>query len=67
MEVRKLCACGCGRLTPRAAKTDGRRGNVKGRPTRFIQGHQHRIHTPGQWNAHEPSWYLQREQERRQA
>ncbi len=33
------CPCGCGQVTPIAAKTDRRLGHVKGQPIRFISGH----------------------------
>lgn len=35
----KLCECNCGEATPIAAKTDRRKGHVKGEPMRFIPGH----------------------------
>src|SRR4051812_44360766 len=35
----RLCECGCGRAAPVAARTDVRKGHVKGQPVRFIQGH----------------------------
>ena len=34
-----LCVCGCGELTPIATQTSVRDGHVKGKPTRFISGH----------------------------
>ena len=34
-----LCGCGCGKPAPIATRTDTRRGAVKGKPRRFIQGH----------------------------
>lgn len=34
-----ICRCGCGEPTGRAAKTDLRRGAVKGKPARFVRGH----------------------------
>jgi hypothetical protein len=39
---RMLCACGCGRLTAIASKTDAKRGAVRGKPTRFVVGHYQR-------------------------
>jgi transposase-like protein len=39
MTAPKLCECGCGRPTKLAQKTDRRWGKVKGRPLRFIPGH----------------------------
>ena len=55
---RGKCACGCGRKTPFALHTNLKRGTVKGRPIRFIQGHEHRVHRPeGGKNFHEPTWY----------
>jgi hypothetical protein len=37
-----LCACGCGRPTPIAAKNDTRAGQVRGQPIRFVNGHNRR-------------------------
>ena len=55
---RGKCACGCGRKTPLALYTNLKRGTVKGRPTRFIQGHAHRVHRPdGGKNFHDPAWF----------
>jgi hypothetical protein len=34
-----LCECGCGRRTDIATRTDRRWGQVKGKPLRFIAGH----------------------------
>lgn len=37
-----LCQCGCGQPTPIATRTrpgEGRGGQVKGKPTRFVSGH----------------------------
>lgn len=38
----KLCECGCGEAAPIATGTDATRGYVKGKPRRFINGHQMR-------------------------
>lgn len=38
----KLCECGCGKPVPIAARTHSDKGYVKGKPTRFIQGHGER-------------------------
>lgn len=38
----KLCECGCGQPAPIATGTDRRHGAVKGRPVRFIRGHNSR-------------------------
>ena len=35
----KLCKCGCGNETTLAVKTDRRRGDIKGKPVRYIIGH----------------------------
>lgn len=35
----KLCECGCGKPAPIAKLTSRRLGHIKGRPTRFISGH----------------------------
>jgi hypothetical protein len=36
------CECGCGERTPIAKVTESRRGQVRGRPLRFIHGHNRR-------------------------
>jgi hypothetical protein len=36
------CHCGCGEKTPIAAHTNKRRGNIKGHPANFVQGHSRR-------------------------
>ena len=38
-----LCECGCGEETPRAKRTYGYRGVVKGQSLRFINGHNSRL------------------------
>ena len=38
----KLCECGCGKPAPIAKKTDVRDGAIKGKPRRFIPGHNRR-------------------------
>jgi hypothetical protein len=38
-----LCHCGCGGKAPIAVGTATAFGHVKGQPTRYIYGHQHRI------------------------
>jgi hypothetical protein len=35
----ELCMCGCGEKAPLNQKTNSRRGEFKGAPARFIQGH----------------------------
>lgn len=47
-----LCECGCGQPTKVAARTDARRGWVKGQPIRFVHLHQPRARGPrnGNWN-----------------
>ncbi|MBN1459651.1 MAG: HNH endonuclease [Armatimonadetes bacterium] len=37
-----LCQCGCGRPAPISDRTNSALGLVKGRPSRFIKGHQNR-------------------------
>lgn len=37
------CFCGCGQVTPVARKGDSRYGHVKGRPIRFLNGHNNRL------------------------
>lgn len=37
-----LCQCGCGERTNPATQTDHRRGNIKGRPQKFVSGHSRR-------------------------
>lgn len=36
----KLCECGCGRPAPIAKHTNTSRGHIKGKPIRFVNGHQ---------------------------
>jgi hypothetical protein len=43
----KLCECGCGNLAPIAKKTNRSRGWKKGKPLRFIQGHNGRLRKSG--------------------
>jgi len=33
------CQCGCGMLTTIAARTDRRKGYIKGQPTKYVHGH----------------------------
>lgn len=35
-----LCMCGCGQRTPLATYSHGPKGNVQGKPTRFVKGHR---------------------------
>lgn len=42
----KLCECGCGQPTPIAPRTRSSRGQIKGQPLRFINGHNSRLLTP---------------------
>lgn len=51
------CACGCGRKTTISKVTHRPMGRVKGRPMKFIGGHQHRVYRPSGSNFHEPWWY----------
>jgi len=47
-----LCECGCGAQTPPAKRTNKSAGHVKGKPIRFVPGHQGRMRTGklnGQW------------------
>ena len=39
----KLCGCGCGEETPIATRTRTSRGQKKGEPLRFINGHNARL------------------------
>jgi hypothetical protein len=36
----RLCECGCGQETPIATVTRSNRGEVKGKPVRYVRGHQ---------------------------
>lgn len=38
------CQCGCGLRAPIATRTDSSRGWIKGRPLRYIRGHQPKRH-----------------------
>jgi hypothetical protein len=40
------CQCGCGQQTRLARRTDRRDGALKGKPLRFIHGHNTRCQTP---------------------
>lgn len=42
MKINGLCQCGCGEKAPIAKQTDRRKGYKKGKPERFINGHQNR-------------------------
>lgn len=42
-----LCECGCGEPAPIAPFTDNKRGYVKGKPFRFVHGHNMRPRSPG--------------------
>ncbi len=44
-----LCECGCGALAPIAIKTRARLGHVKGRPCRFIRGHNSQVGNAPNW------------------
>jgi hypothetical protein len=46
MQGEGYCECGCGGLAPLAQRSDPRRGHVKGKPHRFIAGHQRRPTKP---------------------
>ncbi len=37
------CHCGCGQKTKISSKTNARRGLARGKPQRYIQGHQHYV------------------------
>lgn len=39
-----LCKCGCGKKTSISKVTDHRRGNIKGKPVKYIKGHNSRTH-----------------------
>lgn len=43
MPLTKLCECGCGNPTPIATRTRTKRGQIKGKPLRFINGHNARL------------------------
>lgn len=48
----KLCECGCGQPAPISRQTSSSRGNLKGQPTRFINGHN----TRGRIGDRHPNW-----------
>ena len=37
------CACGCGQPAPLVKKTNARLGHVKGKPLKFVSGHNKRV------------------------
>ena len=41
--VKGFCECGCGEKTPLATNTRHSRGQIKGEPIRFLNGHIHRV------------------------
>lgn len=43
---RPLCLCGCGAPVSVATRTDRRYGRVKGKPSRYLHGHN-----PTDWSA----------------
>lgn len=45
-KVERLCACGCGELTPIADRNIKQRGQVKGVALRYIHGHHRRLRRP---------------------
>ena len=47
-----FCECGCGELAPVSDKTDYRAGWIRGKPKRFINGHNRR----GFSGENSPSW-----------
>ena len=51
------CICGCGKPAPLAKTTNRQRGHVVGQPTRFVEGHQHRVYRPEGPNYHDPQWF----------
>lgn len=42
-----LCECGCGAPAPISTETSPRKGRVRGRQLRFLQGHNGRLRNPG--------------------
>lgn len=38
---------------------------VKGRPAKWLYGHQHRVYQENSFNAHEPAWYRENPQKRK--
>src|SRR3954466_3322641 len=38
-----FCECGCGQKTPLARQSDTNRGWVRGKPIRFVNGHNKRL------------------------
>lgn len=58
------CQCGCGGEAPTAKKTDSRLGAVKGKPRKFIMGHQRRKSSPAYTEVDlgygSPCWIWQR-------
>lgn len=44
--LQNFCECGCGEITPIAVRTRSNRGQFKGQPLRFINGHNSRLFSP---------------------
>src|SRR4051812_1718127 len=62
--MEQLCECGCGELTPIAKRSNTRQGMVKGRPQRYVNGHNRR-QTPEPYREEDrgyktPCWIWQR-------
>ena len=45
-----FCECGCGNLAPLSKITNRRFGYIKGKPVRFISGHQFKVYPPKHLN-----------------
>lgn len=52
----KLCECGCGKPTPISTRNDASMGRVKGKPYRFIKGHNNPFKTQNINGANNPRW-----------
>jgi hypothetical protein len=53
------CHCGCGRKTKVSPKTDGGHGYIKGKPRKWIPGHQNRRRPPHLVNPDTGCWEWQ--------
>lgn len=42
LDEMRRCECGCGAVAPLSTRTNARKGHIKGKPLRFVSGHNKR-------------------------